>query len=156
MPDNIHPVIQLLAKRMESHPEEFFHPINRWSVVIDNIKMQARGEDFVEFEKALSKVRLDQIHEEVMDELLNGDERRQRELEQKKELERQRLLAAQQAAQQLYAVSGGGTGQTMALSSLANTITGDPYQLRASNVLNIGDESITADLIKKLKKVAGL
>ena len=87
--DNVHPVVQLLAKRMESHPEEFTK--GRWGMWVSALMEMATPEEKL----LLRKARMDEIHEEVMDELLNGEARRAEE-ERKREEETRRYIAQQQ------------------------------------------------------------
>ena len=96
MTNNIHPVVELLAARMESHPEEFEEGLShRWGV------WMSRLAPFVtEAERVLLRGPVMQdIHEEVLDELMNGPERRAEE-QRKRDEEVQRHIAQQQAAQQ--------------------------------------------------------
>lgn len=90
MSENVHPVVQLLAKRMESHPEEFTN--GRWGMWVSVLMEIATPEEKL----LLRKTRMDEIHEEVMDELLNGEARRAEE-ERKREEETRRYIAQQQA-----------------------------------------------------------
>lgn len=99
MADNIHPVVKLLAARMESHPEEF--PVNpngqlpiggRWSPWLAQAEhLMNDAERTLIYDKA-KEVIFQRIHEEVMDELLNGEERREEE-RRRKEADEQRYLA---------------------------------------------------------------
>ena len=89
MSENVHPVVRLLAKRMESHPEEFTK--GRWGMWVSALMEMATPEEKL----LLRKARMDEIHEEVMDELLNGEARRAEE-ERKREEEKQRYFAQQQ------------------------------------------------------------
>lgn len=89
MSDNVHPVVRLLAKRMESHPEEFTK--GRWGMWVSALMEMATPEEKL----LLRKARMDEIHEEVMDELLNGEARRA-EAERKREEETRRYMAQQQ------------------------------------------------------------
>ena len=96
MTNNIHPVVELLAARMESNPEEFEDGLShRWGV------WMSRLAPFVtEAERVLLRGPVMQdIHEEVLDELMNGPERRAEE-QRKRDEEVQRHIAQQQAAQQ--------------------------------------------------------
>lgn len=88
MSDNIHPVVRLLTARMESHPEEFIN--GRWGMWVSVLMELATPEE----QLLLRKARMDEIHEEVMDELLNGDERRAEE--ERKRMEEAKQYAAQQ------------------------------------------------------------
>lgn len=105
MSDNVHPVVRLLAKRMESHPEEFRIYDNstlaiggRWETWISQIRpFMNEAEHRLLFNKS-KEVFLQRVHEEVMDELLNGDERRAK-AQQEYELERHKIAAMQQQTQ---------------------------------------------------------
>jgi hypothetical protein len=100
--DNIHPVVRLLAARMESHPEEFcaltatadITLMGRWDSTLKEIRKWASPEEL----RLLSRVPLDALHREVLDELLNGPERRAEE-ERAHEAERQRWQAQTMASQ---------------------------------------------------------
>lgn len=133
MAEEIHPVVELLAARMESYPEEFqFHAdgslaiTGRWETWIAQL-----GWHMNEAEKKLiygkaREVRFARIHEEVMDELLNGPQRRV-EAEKAREAEMQRLLAQTQKLSAAAGVQGSQLyGQNL---SQANILT----QLQAAN-----------------------
>lgn len=82
-----HDVVKLLLARMESHPEEFkvaelgpFH--NRWYDYINGVHAYGNETDKTAIAAKLRDIRLSEIHEQVMDELCNGDERRRREAEE--------------------------------------------------------------------------
>jgi hypothetical protein len=80
---------------MESHPEEFrvadapFH--DRWYDHVNSINAYGNEADKAALATGLREIRLAETHERVMDELLNGDERRRKEAE---EHEYERNLAA--------------------------------------------------------------
>jgi hypothetical protein len=99
MVDEPHAVVQLLLKRMESHPEEFAPDgEGRWAQWLDELI------PFVtEAERVLLRGPMMQsIHERVMDELMNGPERRAKEAEER-ELILTSALAQQQSVQQQLA-----------------------------------------------------
>lgn len=88
MEDNIHPVVRLLAKRMESHPEEFGPDSGgRWAAWLDQLIPFVTEEERV----MLRGPMMQDIHEEVMDELLNGDERRAKESRIRREAEERQM-----------------------------------------------------------------
>jgi hypothetical protein len=109
MVDKIHPVVELLAARMESNPEEF--PVNpngqlpimgRWAPWLAQAEhLMNDAERTLLYTKA-KEVIFQRIHEEVMDELLNGPERRAKEAEER-ELILTSALAQQQSVQQQLA-----------------------------------------------------
>jgi hypothetical protein len=99
---------------MESHPEEFrrdsetFHA--RWYDYVEGIKAYGSETDNVTITAKLRDIRLAEIHEHVMDELLNGPERRRK---QEEEAEYERSLYASQlgrAQSQTIELQGGGGG----------------------------------------------
>jgi hypothetical protein len=106
MTNNIHPVVELLAARMESHPEEFpVQPngqlpiMGRWAPWLAQAEhLMNDAERTLLYTKAKETI-FQRIHEEVLDELMNGPERRAEE-KRKRDEEVQRHIAQQQAAQQ--------------------------------------------------------
>ena len=111
MADDIHPVVELLIARMESHPEEFkddymmseVRPTvgsGRWLLATQAIQDHGSKRDVEALNAALSKIYMQYIHEWTMDELLNGEDRRREEEERKKQLWQQQQQMHQQAYQQ--------------------------------------------------------
>jgi hypothetical protein len=100
MTNNIHPVVELLAARMESHPEEFAPDgEGRWAQWLDELI------PFVtEAERTLLRGPMMQtFHEQVLDELLNGPDKRRKEREEQeyeRNLAKSLQLTQQQAVQQ--------------------------------------------------------
>jgi len=88
MEDEPHAVVRLLLARMGSHPEEFrvgkepFH--NRWEDHLTSIDIFGNETDKAAVNAAMRDIRLAEIHEHVMDELLTGPERRRAEMEEAK------------------------------------------------------------------------
>ena len=86
MTDEPHDVVKLLLARMESHPEEFtlkqgrYH--SRWFDHINAVNSYGNKIDKAALNTKLRDIRLAEIHEQVMDELCNGDERRRKEEEE--------------------------------------------------------------------------
>jgi hypothetical protein len=111
MADDIHPVVELLIARMESHPEEFkddylmseVRPTvgsGRWLHATQAIQDHGSKRDVEALNAALSKIYMQHIHDWVMDELFNGESRRREEEERKKQLWLQQQQLRQQAYQQ--------------------------------------------------------
>jgi hypothetical protein len=124
MADEVHEVVTLLLARMESNPEEFrptdasFH--DRWYDHVNAIQAFGNEADKAAISEGLRKIRLAETHERVMDELLNGEDRRRKEVEDR-EYERHLAQALQhtkqqamqqqiQAYQQASGSGGGGAG----------------------------------------------
>lgn len=86
-----HEVVKLLLARMESHPEEFrlkdpsYH--DRWYNHMSAINTHGNEADKAALAGKIREIRLAEIHEQVMDELLNGEDRRAQE-EKENEYER--------------------------------------------------------------------
>ena len=85
-----HDVVKLLLARMESHPEEFrvASGPERWGVPIDMIQDYGSEADKAVLNAKLRDIVMGEAHEDVMDELLNGPEKR-RKYEEEREYERQ-------------------------------------------------------------------
>jgi hypothetical protein len=74
----MHIAIELLLKRMESNPDEFVKGHNRhvkWERIIEKYMEFVNPEDKKILKEKYSTLQLDQMHKEVMAELLYGDER---------------------------------------------------------------------------------
>ena len=120
MTSNIHPVVELLAARMESNPEEFAPDgEGRWARWLDELI------PFVtEAERVLLRGPMMQTyHEEVLDELLNGPDKR-RKAEEDREYERHLAMAMQHTQRQAMqgivgAYSGGGGGGGAGVTHIA-------------------------------------
>jgi len=84
MEDKLHPVVTLLIKRIESHPEEFGFGAGRWDWIAERVQTHGSAEERAAIKAALRPIRLKEIHEDMMDELCNGDERRRKEEEEHK------------------------------------------------------------------------
>jgi hypothetical protein len=90
-----HDAVKLLLARMESHPEEFrlkdpsYH--DRWYNHMSAINTYGNEADIAALNAKVRDIRMAEVHEQIMDELLNGDERRAKE---KEEYEYERHLAA--------------------------------------------------------------
>jgi len=107
MVDKPHPVVELLVARMKSHPEEFrvgdapFH--DRWYDHVNTINAYGNEADKAAMAEGLREIRLGEVHEQVMDELLNGPERRRKaeeDREYERNLSKSLLLTKQQMVQQ--------------------------------------------------------
>jgi hypothetical protein len=84
---DVHPLVDLLLARMKSHPEEFKLSTSRWNWVLDKVLDNGSEAEIEAINQGLRPIRLDEAHEWMMDELLNGDERKRVEL---RSAERQR------------------------------------------------------------------
>ena len=147
-----HAVVRLLIARMESHPEEFkvadasFH--DRWYHHVHAVNTYGNEADNAALNAKLRDIRMAETHERVMDELLNGPERRRKE-EEEREYERslmmqqaQRNTYSQQTLQNAYAnqlsqlgqyAQAGGGGASLPVST-------SPYQNAAGAQGLVGNQ----------------
>jgi hypothetical protein len=160
MADEIHPVVELLIARMDSHPEEFKDDYlmsevrasissERWLRAIQAIREHGSEQDNAALSARLRDIRMQQIHEWMMDELINGDDRRREEEERKKQL----WLKQQQMHQQAYQQSPHIRAGTQNLSQLGS------YQqsglLGAASTApqpQLGEDSLMQQIRKRLIK----
>jgi hypothetical protein len=86
MADEPHDAVKLLLARMESHPEEFrfkegaYH--DRWYNHISAINSYGNEADKAAIAAKTRDIRMAEVHEQVMEELCNGPERRRIEEEE--------------------------------------------------------------------------
>ena len=79
MSDELHAVVRLLIARVESNPEEFKKNGNRWYSIIADVLGSCSKEEHEAIKAALRPIRLKELHEQMMDELFNGEDRRREE-----------------------------------------------------------------------------
>jgi len=157
MADELHAVVRLLLKRMESHPEEFIFGLsapdvgirsprvstNRWNSFVQDVSDWGNEADKAAIHEGLREIRLGEIHERVMDELINGEQRRADERRAFEEEEKRYNAMKQQP--QLY-------GQAVQ-NSYQNTLTG--AQVTSNNSITLGDAPLTEGMLPQIKKALG-
>jgi hypothetical protein len=94
MADNVHPAVVLIVERTKSHPEEFAAGLEppgqlgavqaRWGRLLERMEPWLTPADRAYLDQHFRAMAMERIHADVMEELLNGPERRA-------ELERQRI-----------------------------------------------------------------
>jgi hypothetical protein len=149
----LHPVVQLMLKRMESHPEEFgdgpYPSGRRWDSVLNTIQAHGSDAECNAMADSMRVIRLEQAHVWALDELCNGEERR-------KEAER--------AEQEARVAAQGAYTQSLAKVSLSQ------YAQRHQNAaavqtgvvahtapsLQIGNETLDENMLAKIKRSIGL
>jgi hypothetical protein len=67
----VHPAVQLLLSRMDSHPEEFKDD-RRWAQYYQPFKVYWSGDEKRLFTAKLRSIRMGLMHEQLMDNLLKG------------------------------------------------------------------------------------
>jgi hypothetical protein len=151
-----HEVVKLLVARMESNPEEFNDDGGRWAQWLDELIPFVTEEERL----MLRKPMMQSIHEEVMDELCNGEERR-RKAEEDREYERHLAQAMQHTQRQAmqgivgaYSGGGGGVGAGLAVANggTGTTAWGGIVGGQA-NSLVIDDQVLDASMIKRMKRM---
>ena len=168
MEDNTHEVVKLLLARMKSHPEEFAAGANRWGWMVNDVLDHCSKEEAEAIKEGLRPIRLQEIHEHVMDELCNGDERR-RKAQQEDEYQRQMVMqqyAAQQSnalagqyaqAQNLQSMQSMGIGNIAPSQKLTLGVAGnEAMRIQANGELHLGGEKLDAGMIRKMKKALGI
>jgi hypothetical protein len=157
---------------MESHPEEFksrSEPYyERWASHMEALREYGNETDNAAIVAKLRDIRLGEIHEHVMDELLNGPERRRKE-EEEREYERQMLtqgrLAQQQQAYQSqlgsYQNAAGAQGLGIGTQSPSQPLViqsggRETMRIQANGDIQIGNETINEGLLKNIKKALKL
>jgi hypothetical protein len=161
MADNIHPAVELLAARMESHPEEFQLHANgslaitgRWETWIAQMGWYLNEAERELIYGKAKEVIFQRIHEEVLDELLNGEQRRAEE-QAAYDAEVQRLTAIARTTGPQNIISGIGT-HSPSQSLVINTAGQEAMRITANGELNIGGETLDAGMLKKMKSALGL
>jgi hypothetical protein len=86
----MHVAIELLMKRMESNPDEFVkghsrHP--KWERIIEKYMEFVNPEDKKILREKYSALQLDQMHKDVMAELLYGEENSREEFKNHEQLQ---------------------------------------------------------------------
>lgn len=173
MTDNIHPVVELLAARMESHPEEFKSDgSGRWAEWLDQLIPFVTEEERV----MLRKPMIQDIHEDVLDELLNGPERRAEEKRKREEdtkyqyAQARQHMAAQQGAAQQSALGQYQNAMGNALGSAPLGIgTQSPSQplviqsggkeamrIQANGDIRLGNQTLNEGVLKQIKNALGI
>lgn len=169
MADEPHDVVKLLIARMESHPEEFkiaeepFH--DRWYDHVNSVEAFGNEADKAAIKAKLRDIRLGETHERVMDELLNGPERRRKQ-EEEREYERQVMQQAVQrntyAQQNTYASQLGSYQNAMGIGTQSPSQplvigTGtEAMRIQANGDIQLGNQTLNEGLLKNIKKALKL
>ena len=148
----VHPLVKLVLARIESHPEEFHghtgpenmvRTINRWDDAICTINNHGSEEDKAALNSKLNAISMDAAHERMMDELLNGDERRRKEREAYEEERKRYGLQQQQIYQQNLSTAIGGLG---------NSAINVPLALGGTSAVSTGQTSLVRDMLNKITR----
>lgn len=153
-----HDVVKLLLARMGSHPEEFGYSGERWDRILFEVLEHGDDDEVATIRARLRDIRLSESHEYMMDELLNGPEKRRRE-EEEAEYERHLAQSLKHMKQQQIAgtYSGGGASLPVATSPYQNAmanVTG--AQLGGSITASQIEPTLSPATINQIKKALGL
>jgi hypothetical protein len=160
MSEGLHPVVDLMLARMKSNPEEFAERYGgRWSDILMQITDCGSDAEIEAIREGTRSIILDKAHAQAMDELLNGDERRAKA--------ERNLMAANRTAQAVAQLNASanlsqyqnaiGIGTHSPSQPLTvNTAGQEAMRITANGNLNIGGETLDADMIKKMKSALGL
>ena len=147
-----HDVVKLLLARMESHPEEFSADSGRWAEWLDQLIPFITEEERV----LLREPMMQTYHEQVLDELMNGPDKRRKEREEheyERNLKKSFALTQHQMARQ--------AGQ-----SLQDAYASQLSQYAQANALSAGELSASlgqanqaagslSETINRLKQALG-
>ena len=71
-PSDLHPAVQLMLARMDTHPEEFRPRGYRWEPLVAAMLSTSSPEETLALTTKLNRFRMDALHEQLMAELLDG------------------------------------------------------------------------------------
>ena len=77
MNESFHPAVQLMLARMATNPEEFRPQSHRWGSTLDSMLDAASPEERCALETKIHRFRMDALHEQIMSELLDGNQKSQ-------------------------------------------------------------------------------
>jgi hypothetical protein len=76
--EGFHPAVQLMLARMDTHPEEFRPRGYRWEALVDTMLSASSPEETLALTAKLNRFRMDALHEQLMAELLYGNQKPKR------------------------------------------------------------------------------
>lgn len=162
MEDDMHEVVQLLLARMESHPDEFGDsspkrpidatPHDRWWKAMSLVNEYGAEEEKAALRAQMRKIKLDSAHGWMMDELLNGDERRRQEIDR---AERDRALYTQQAYAQQGKLAHAQLLQNYNRLGIEQA-TGTASSIGGNTITSTATPALSSRYISNLKELLGL
>ncbi len=156
----MHQAVELLLKRMESNPDEFTGDSkDRWMRMIKRYEAFFSDEERKAISEKQNAIMMKEFHNEVMGELLYGEERRQQEREAQMEIAQMKMqsqilgLQAQSAMNAAQAIQPGSIYSLAGNSLTSGTVTIQGTANIQSDTMTLGGESIDKSLIQKLKEL---
>ena len=152
----MHQAVELILKRMDSNPDEFTGDSkDRWMRTLKRYEAFFSDEERKAIAEKQNAIMMKEFHNEVMSELLYGEERRQQEREVQMGLEQAKIRLQSQASV-LQAHPMMNAAQGIAPGSI-HSLSGSSLTVNAANIqpstLTIGSETLDATLIQKLKSL---
>jgi hypothetical protein len=141
----LHPAVELLLARMESHPEEFAAKekvyatnsrIGKMTSLYGDILNRASEKEAVLLRAAMNKIQLDVLHNDLMDELLNGEDRRAEE--QKENGYEAELIRKQLAAQVNNPLQSYGQALGLAPGQYSQAVHNEMLRINSHGSMGIG------------------
>lgn len=152
----MHQAVELILKRMDSNPDEFTGDSkDRWMRTLKRYEAFFSDEERKAIAEKQNAIMMKEFHNEVMGELLYGEERRQQEREVQMGLEQAKIRLQSQASV-LQAHPMMNAAQSIAPGSI-HSLSGSSLTVNAANIqpatLTIGGETIDKTLIQQLKSL---
>ena len=145
----MHQAVELILKRMDSNPDEFTGDSkDRWMRTLKRYEAFFSDEERKAIAEKQNAIMMKEFHNEVMGELLYGEERRQQEREVQMGLEQAKIRLQSQASV-LQAHPMMNAAQGIAPGTFVNLANNNV----ASGTVTIGSETLDATLIQKLKSL---
>lgn len=160
----MHQAVELILKRMDSNPDEFTGDSkDRWMRMIKRYEAFFSDEERKAILEKQNAIMMKEFHNEIMGELLYGEERRQQEREAQAQMELAKMqmqsqvlgtgMARLSAQGALQSINPGSIYALQNANAAQNTITlqGTPHI--QSDTLTLGGETLDKTLLQKLKEL---
>ena len=164
MADNVHPAVTLIVERMKSHPDEFMAGLEppgqlgavqpRWGKLLERMDPWLTPVDRAYLDQHFRALAMERIHHDVLDELLNGPERRAEEQRRIISAQAQQAQLARQAlSQQAYQAQAQAQRYTVAQGQLGSGIIGT----KATSIIvdELKNDSVLDALGRYIPKLGG-
>ena len=156
----MHQAVELVLKRMESNPDEFTGDSrDRWMRMIKRYEAFFNEEERKAISEKQNAIMMKEFHNEVMGELLYGEERRQQERESQMEIAQMKMqsqILGLQAQSSIHATQNSMLGQALQPGSVyaltANNAASSALHIQGGT-MTLGGETIDKTLIQKLKEL---
>lgn len=160
----MHQAVELILKRMDSNPDEFTGDSkDRWMRMIKRYEAFFSDEERKAISEKQNAIMMKEFHNEVMGELLYGEERRQQERETQMELAKMQMqsqvlgtgMMRQSGLNAAQSITSGSIYALQNANAAQNTVTIQNASHLQPATLTIGGETIDKTLIQQLKSLVG-